>query len=215
MEKYIETTMENLERNNIKPFYVEKREEVVPLIKTLVKKGESISCGGSVTLHECEVDTKILKSGDYDFIDRSGLQGEELREAYGKAFMCDTFFTSSNAVTERGELYNVDGNSNRVACIVYGPRQVIMVVGKNKIVPNINAAVERVKKSAAPPNTVRLSCDTPCAKLGECVSLSNENAFICDGCHGKSRICCNYVISAQQRHKDRIKVIIVNENLGY
>lgn len=146
MEKYIETTMENLERNNIKPFYVEKREEVVPLIKTLLKKGESISCGGSVTLHECEVDTKILKSGDYDFIDRSGLQGEELREAYGKAFMCDTFFTSSNAVTERGELYNVDGNSNRVACIVYGPRQVIMVVGKNKIVPNINAAVERVKK---------------------------------------------------------------------
>lgn len=215
MEKYIETTMENLERNNIKPFYVEKREEVVPLIKKLVKKGESISCGGSVTLHECEVDTKILKSGDYDFIDRSGLQGEELREAYGKAFMCDTFFTSSNAVTERGELYNVDGNSNRVACIVYGPRQVIMVVGKNKIVPNINAAVERVKKSAAPPNTVRLSCDTPCAKLGECVSLSNENAFICDGCHGESRICCNYVISAQQRHKDRIKVIIVNENLGY
>lgn len=215
MEKYIETTMENLERNNIKPFYVEKREEVVPLIKTLVKKGESISCGGSVTLHECEVDTKILKSGDYDFIDRSGLQGEELREAYGKAFMCDTFFTSSNAVTERGELYNVDGNSNRVACIVYGPRQVIMVVGKNKIVPNINAAVERVKKSAAPPNTVRLSCDTPCAKLGECVSLSSEDAFICDGCHGESRICCNYVISAQQRHKDRIKVIIVNENLGY
>lgn len=215
MEKYIETTMENLERNNIKPFYVEKREEVVPLIKTLVKKGESISCGGSVTLHECEVDTKIFKSGDYDFIDRSGLQGEELREAYGKAFMCDTFFTSSNAVTERGELYNVDGNSNRVACIVYGPRQVIMVVGKNKIVPNINAAVERVKKSAAPPNTMRLSCDTPCAKLGECVSLSNENAFICDGCHSESRICCNYVISAQQRHKDRIKVIIVNENLGY
>lgn len=215
MEKYIETTMENLERNNIKPFYVEKKEEVVPLIKTLVKKGESISCGGSVTLRECEVDTKILKSGDYDFIDRSGLQGEELREAYGKAFMCDTFFTSSNAVTERGELYNVDGNSNRVACIVYGPRQVIMVVGKNKIVPNINAAVERVKKSAAPPNTARLSCDTPCAKLGECVSLSNENAFICDGCHGESRICCNYVISAQQRHKDRIKVIIVNENLGY
>lgn len=215
MEKYIETTMENLERNNIKPFYVEKREDVVPLIKTLLKKGESISCGGSVTLHECEVDTKILKSGDYDFIDRSGLQGEELREAYGKAFMCDTFFTSSNAVTERGELYNVDGNSNRVACIVYGPRQVIMVVGKNKIVPNINAAVERVKKSAAPPNTVRLSCDTPCAKLGECVSLSNENAFICDGCHSESRICCNYVISAQQRHKDRIKVIIVNENLGY
>lgn len=215
MEQYIEKTMKNLEKNNIKAFYAESREEVVPLIKTLINKGESVSCGGSVSLKECGVNTEILGSGDYDFIDRTGLQGEELRRAYGRAFMCDTYFCSSNAVTERGELYNVDGNSNRVACIVYGPKQVIMVVGRNKIVPDINAAVIRVKQKAAPSNTVRLSCDTPCAKLGECVSLSKENAFICDGCKSDARICCNYVVTAQQRHKDRIKVIIVNEDLGY
>ncbi|MGN0521181.1 MAG: lactate utilization protein [Eubacterium sp.] len=210
----IEKTMQNLEKNGIKPYFVETKEEVVPLIKTLVKKGESVSNGGSVSLKETGV-SDLLCCGDYDFIDRSGLQGEELRQAYLRAFGCDTYFCSSNAVTENGELYNVDGNSNRVACIVYGPRQVIMVVGVNKIVKNIDEAIKRVKCNAAPKNTVRLNIDTPCNKTGECISLSKENSFICDGCNSPGRVCCNYVISAKQRHKDRIKVILVNEPLGY
>ena len=214
MEKYIEQTMQALEKNNMKPYYVETAHEVVPLVKSLMKKGESVSCGGSVTINETNVFTEILESGEYDFIDRRGLQGEKLRQAYGKAFMCDTFITSSNAVTQNGELYNVDGNSNRVACIVFGPRQVIVVVGKNKIVPNIDDAIRRVKEIAAPKNTVRLNCNTPCAKTGECISLKHGK-YICDGCASEGRVCCNYVVTAQQRHKDRIKVIIVNENLGY
>ncbi len=210
----IEKTMKNLEKNNIKPYFAETKEDVVPIIKTLINKGESVSNGGSESLKETGV-TDLLKSGDYDFIDRTGLEGEELRQAYIRAFGCDTFFCSSNAVTENGELYNVDGNSNRVACIVYGPKQVIMVVGVNKIVKNIDEAIERVKCKAAPPNTVRLNLDTPCRKTGKCVSLSKEKSFICDGCASPSRVCCNYVVSAHQRHKNRIKVIIVNENLGY
>lgn len=214
MLDYIKTTMENLEKNGIKPYYAESREDVVPLIKTLINNGESVSNGGSETLKQCKV-FDLIKNGDYDFIDRTDLEGEELRQAYIRAYGCDTYFCSSNAVTQRGELYNVDGNSNRVSCIVYGPRQVIMVVGKNKIVPTINDAVERVKKCAAPPNTVRLNLDTPCSKTGKCVSLSNENSLICDGCASNKRVCCNYVISAKQRHKDRIKIIIVNEDLGY
>ena len=156
-----------------------------------------------------------MQNGDYDFIDRSGLEGEQLRNAYIKTFGCDTFFTSSNAVTENGELYNVDGNSNRVACIVYGPRQVIMIVGVNKIVENLDEAILRVKTICAPMNTKRLGIATPCNKTGKCISLSKENTFMCDGCGGNTRICCNYVVSAKQRHKDRIKLIIVNENLGY
>lgn len=210
----IKKTMSNLEKNGFKPYFVESSAEVVPLIKTLIKKGESVSNGGSQSLKQTGV-SQLLASGDYDFIDRTGLEGEALRQSYIRAFGCDTYFCSSNAVTENGELYNVDGNSNRVACIVYGPRQVIMVVGINKIVKNINEAFERVKTTAAPPNTVRLNLNTPCSKTGKCVSLLKEDSFVCDGCASESRVCCNYVISAKQRHKDRIKVIIVNENLGY
>lgn len=210
----IKKTMDNLEKNGIKSYFVETKEEVVPLIKTLVNKGESVSNGGSVTLQETGV-MDLLNSGDYDFIDRTGLEGEELRQAYIRAFGCDTFFCSSNAVTENGELYNVDGNSNRVACIVYGPRQVIMVAGVNKIVKDINEAVKRVKEKAAPLNTKRLSCKTPCEATGKCISLNKEDPLMCDGCASPQRVCCNYVVSARQRHKDRIKVILVNENLGY
>lgn len=210
----IEKVMANLEKNGIKPYFVETKQEVVPLVKTLICKGESVSNGGSQSLKEAGI-MDLLNCGDYDFIDRTGLQGEELRQAYIRAFGCDTFFCSSNAVTEKGELYNVDGNSNRVACIVYGPKQVIMVVGKNKIVKDINEAINRVKTVAAPANTVRLDCATPCQKTGKCISLNNEDSLICDGCGSEQRICCNYVVSAHQRHKDRIKVIIVNENLGY
>lgn len=210
----IVSLMKNLERNNIKPYYVEKKEDVIPLVKSLIKKGESVSNGGSMTLKETGV-MDLLASGDYDFIDRTGLEGEELRQAYVRAFGCDTYFCSSNAVTENGELYNVDGNSNRVACIVYGPRQVIMVVGVNKIVKNIDEAVMRVKTNCAPKNTKRLNCQTPCNKIGECISLMQDNSEICAGCGSDGRVCCNYVITARQRHKDRIKVIIVNEDLGF
>lgn len=214
MNKKIQKTMENLEKNGIKAFFVETKEEVAPLIETLVPEGSSVSNGGSVTLAETGV-MSLLQSGKYDFIDRRGLDGEELRNSYIKTYGCDAYFCSSNAVTENGELYNVDGNSNRVSCIVFGPRQVIMVVGVNKIVPDINAAIKRVKENAAPPNTVRLNCKTPCAATGHCISLDDENAFMCDGCASPQRICCNYVVSAQQRYKHRIKVIIVNEKLGY
>lgn len=210
----IKKTMDNLAKNNMKPYFVETKEEVLPLIKTLIHKGESISHGGSETLKEIGA-IDFFKNGGYDYIDRSGLEGEDIRNAYIRAFGCDTYFTSSNAVTQNGELYNVDGNSNRVACIVYGPRQVIVIVGINKIVDNIDDAINRVKTQAAPPNTKRLSCKTPCSVTGKCISLDRDNPMMCDGCQSEQRICCNYVVSAKQRHKDRIKVIIVNENLGY
>ncbi|MBQ9229256.1 MAG: lactate utilization protein [Eubacterium sp.] len=214
MEQLIENTMKNLEKNGMQPFYAENREAVLPIVQSLLHPGDSVSHGGSVTLSECGI-TALLANGDYDYIDRSKYAPENVREAFLKAFACDSYLTSSNAVTERGELYNVDGNSNRVACIVYGPKQVIVIVGKNKIVPDINAAIRRVKEKAAPPNCVRLGIPSACSKLGKCVSLTKEDPFLCDGCAADIRICCNYVVSAKQREKNRIKVIIVNESLGY
>lgn len=212
----IKLTMENLKRNNMQPFYVESKTDVVPLVETLIKEGDTVSNGGSMSLKETKV-IGLLKSGRYNYLDRGklGITPEEVEEVYRKTYCADAYFASANAITENGELYNVDGNSNRVSAILYGPKSVILVCGYNKIVKNIDEAALRVKTCAAPPNTVRLKCDTYCAKFGKCVSTEIADAEIPSGCKSNGRICCNYVISAQQRHVNRIKVIIVGEELGY
>ena len=122
---------------------------------------------------------------------------------------------SSNAVTESGVLYNVDGNGNRVAALTFGPKSVIVVMGYNKIVKDLDEAVRRVKTVSAPANAVRLNCETYCRHTGVCVSLSKEHPEMADGCRNSDRVCATYVVSGQQRVKDRIKVILVGEELGY
>lgn len=216
LKQRVEITMENLRRNKMQPFYCDTKEEACALVRTLIHEGDTVSCGGSVTLKETGV-YDIITSGTYNFLDRSaeGITPDEVEEIYRKTFCADAFFTSANAVTENGELYNVDGNSNRVAAILYGPKSVVVVCGVNKLVKNIDEAIRRVKTVAAPQNTIRLHIETPCGKTGECVSLKKDNADFCDGCHGEGRICCNYVVCAQQRHVNRIKVIIIGEEYGY
>ena len=111
---------------------------------------------------------------------------------------------------------NVDGFSNRISSIAFGPKKVIMIVGVNKIVKDVKEGLLRVKKIAAPKNCVRLKLDNPCVKLGKCVSLfKSDDPDMCDGCDKETRICCNYLISAKQREKGRITVVFVNEELGY
>mgnify|MGYP000807902066 FL=1 len=133
-----ERTAENLRRNNMEVYIAENSSEAVRIIEGLLKEGETISCGGSATLAESGV-TELMRSGKYNFIDRSKAESrEETEELYRKAFFADTYLTSANAVTENGELYNVDGNSNRVAAICYGPESVIFIVGINKIVRDLD-----------------------------------------------------------------------------
>lgn len=207
-------TAENLRKNNMEAYIAQNSDEAVKIVESLLKEGESISCGGSATLQESGV-MELMKSGKYNFIDRSKAKSaEEIEAAYRQVFSCDTYLTSSNAVTENGELYNVDGNSNRVAAICYGPESVIFVVGMNKIVRNIDEAVTRVKAVAAPPNCLRLEKKTPCFATGECISLK-QGGDMASGCKCEERICCNYLVSAYQRHKNRFKVVLIAENLGY
>ena len=212
----MEKLMQNLRKNNMEPYFVNTKQEVVPLVESLLKEGETLSCGGSMSLKETGV-FDLLKSGKYNFLDRSteGLTKEQIDEIYRKTFSADTFFASANAVTEQGEIYNVDGNANRVAAIMFGPQSVILIVGKNKIVKDLNEAQLRVKTVCAPLNTKRLNCDTYCNKTGKCVSLKNEGSFMSDGCDSDGRICCSYTVLGHQRIKNRIKVIIVNETLGF
>lgn len=212
MDKRIEKTIENLKKNNMAAYYVENSAEVVKLVDELLTEGETISCGGSVTLAESGV-FALMQSGRYNFLDRSLAKSpEEIAEIYRKTFYCDTFLTSANAVTEEGELVNVDGNCNRISAITFGPKSVIVVVGMNKIVSDVTEGFKRVKEIAAPLNTKRLGCNTPCVKLGHCIKADRP---IPEGCDSPERICVNYLVSGRQRIKDRVKVIICNESLGY
>ena len=213
MTERIEKTMRNLEKNNINAFFVQTKEEVVPVIENIVEEGSTVAVGGSVTLTEAGV-LDHLRSGRYEFIDRykEGLTPEEIEDVFRKSFSVDAYFCSSNAVTEDGELYNVDGNANRIGAIAFGPKKVVMIVGINKIVKNIDEAVKRVKTVAAPKNARRLNCKSYCNLKGHCMDMEGG---IGKGCNAPTRICKHYLVSTVQKYPGRINVIFVNEELGY
>ncbi len=217
MTEQIQKLFKNLEKNRMKPLFAETKADAVNFVKDMLFDGCVITAGGSMSLKESGV-LNLINDPRYNFKDRSaaGITPDEQQECYKASIGADFFFCSSNAVTENGELLNVDGFANRISSIAFGPKRVVMIVGVNKIVPDLKSAFLRVKKTAAPKNCVRLGLDTPCAKLGHCVSLlSNSSPDFADGCSGNTRICCDYLVSALQRQKDRITVILVNESLGY
>lgn len=205
IEEKIKRTMINLEKNNMEACLVENEEELIEKVKAIIKKGDTVSVGGSMTLFETGI-IDFLRSGEYNFLDRykEGLKAEEVKEIYRKSFFADAYFVSSNAVTEDGELYNVDGNGNRVAAMIYGPDKVIVIVGINKIVKDLAEAINRNRSCSAPANAKRLNRNTACAKVGYCMD-----------CSSNERICNDYVLIRKQGQKGRIKVIIVNKELGY
>ena len=217
MNEIIKKTTENLERNNMKAYYAENKAEACKIVEDMLFPDAVITAGGSVSLTESGV-WDIINRPEYKFYNRlkPGITDEERLEIFRAAIGCDFFFCSSNAVTENGELINVDGFANRISSICFGPKKVVMIVGANKIVKDVDAGILRVKQIAAPKNTARLNVDAPCKKLGHCISLEKcDDPKMTDGCCGSTRICCDYLVSAMQREKDRINVIICAENLGY
>lgn len=220
VKKITETKINNviraLEANNMTGIYAPDCAAAIEEVRKLLHDGDTISMGGTVTAKESGV-AELIRSDKYNFLDRNapGITPEQIKEIYTKTFGADVFVTSTNAVTENGELYNVDGNSNRVAAMLFGPEKVIVIAGYNKIVPDINSAAQRVKTIAAPANCARLNMDTYCNEKGRCVSLNKKNPDFCDGCKSDDRICSNYTIMSRQRRKGRVFVILVGEELGY
>lgn len=217
MNERINSVIKALNKNNMDAVFCEKKEEIVPLVKKMLFDGCVITAGGSMSLKESGV-WDLICSENYNFLDRSkqGISPKEQEEAFKAAIGCDFFFCSTNALTFNGELINVDGFCNRISSIAFGPKKVIMVVGVNKIVENVNEGFLRIKREVAPKNCLRLGIDSPCAKLGHCVSLEkSDNPDITAGCDYAGRICCSYLINAHQRIKDRITVILCGDSLGY
>jgi len=200
----LDSVAKALNKNRMEAYVVENKQELINEIGKLISKKDKVFSGGSKTLNETGV-IDFLNEGGYDYYyrgrrDENGNEIDVMREA----FYGDWYLTSTNAVTLDGELYNVDGNANRVAAISFGPKNVIVVAGYNKVVKDIAEAVERVKAIAAPANCVRLEKNTGCAVTGHCTQ-----------CHSEDRICCAYTVHSFQRAAGRIKVFLLPEELGY
>lgn len=212
----IEKTVNALKENGMNVVFANTAEQARQEVKKLLNKDSTTASGGSVTLKETGI-YDLITCEDYNYIDRFEAKTEEEKaEMFSKISKCDYYFCSANAITENGELVNVDGFSNRVSALCFGPKNVIVVAGKNKLVKDVKEGFLRIKRIAAPKNCVRLNKNTPCAKTGKCISLSEtESPDICGGCKSPDRICRNYVVCGPQAVKGRITVIICMEDLGY
>ena len=200
-EKLAQKVIKGLESRNMTGYYAVDKEEALRNALDFIPKKSSISKGGAMSAHEIGL-VEALKSGDYNFIDRDAT--EDKRAAMLAAYDADYFLTSANAMTEDGVMVNIDGNSNRVSAIAQGPKHVIVIAGMNKVCPDIDAALKRARNVAAPINAQRFGLETPCTKTGKCMD-----------CKSPDTICCQFLITRFSRHKDRIHIILVNEDLGF
>ena len=198
------TIVKNLERRHFDAWYCATKEEACSLALKLIPEGASVSWGGSMTIRDIGL-TEALKKGNYRVIDRDEARTEEeKKKAYLDAFDADYYLASVNALSEDGVLVNIDGNGNRVAAMVYGPRNVLLVAGLNKAAKTAAEAVSRARNVAAPMNQHRFDHKTPCMTTGTC-----------ENCLSPDCICSQILITRNASPKGRIKVILVGEELGF
>lgn len=193
--------IKGLESRNMSGYWADSREEALRIALELIPEGGTVTMGGAMSAHEIGL-VEAVKSGPYRFLDRDAVSDK--RAAMLAAYDADVFLSSCNAMTEDGVLVNIDGNANRVSAIAQGPKKVIMIVGMNKICPDVDAAMKRARNVAAPINAQRFGLSTPCARTGACMN-----------CKAPDTICCQFLITRFSRHAGRIHVILVNDTLGF
>lgn len=203
-EKTAATIIKNLAKRQMEGYYCPDSASAVQKALSLMPEGSSIAWGGSMSLIDSGL-MAAVKSGPYQIIDRDRAKTpEEMKKLYAEVVCSDYFLMSTNAITMDGELINIDGRGNRVAFLCYGPSNVLILAGMNKVVSDVPSGFKRVRDIATPPNTTRLNKNTPCAVTGRC-----ENCFSPD-C-----ICSQFVMTRRSGIPGRIKVILVGKELGY
>ncbi len=199
-----EGLIKNLEKRGMEGYYFADSGALRNYLKEALPADAVIAWGGSESIKESGV-MELLREGGYPLIDRDKARSpQEAREIFSRIVMADYYFMSTNAITMDGELVNIDGNGNRVAALVQGPSHVCLIVGRNKVAPSLRDAVSRSRNIAAPANVKRLHKQTPCQLSGRC-----------GDCLSPDCICSHLVITRRSSHKGRIKVFLVNEDLGY
>lgn len=198
------TVVANLEKRHFEAYYCPTTAEALQKALELIPEGSSVGWGGSVTIREMGL-TKAIHEKNYTVIDRDLAKSpEETVELQKKCLTADYFITSTNAMSEDGILVNVDGTGNRLAAICFGPKNVIVVCGMNKIAQNLEAAISRARFTAAPINAGRFDIKTPCNVSGKC-----------HNCVSVDSICSEILITRTSRPANRVKVILVGEELGF
>lgn len=205
----LEAVKENLESNNFEVFVAQKAQDAKKIaVNDIIPKLDikTVSWGGSISFIETGLFHELNGRADLEVLNTfdKELSAEQMMELRRQSLMVDLFVTGTNAVTEAGHLVNLDMVGNRVAAIMWGPKNVLLIIGRNKVCGDLEDAMFRIKNYAAPVNTMRLDKKTPCRKSG-----------ICHDCSSPDRICNYWTITEKCFVKHRIKIILVNEDLGF
>lgn len=199
-----QSIIKKLALRNMTGHYCDTAAEAVELVRSLVGDGESVTWGGSATFSQSGAKNALAADG-HPMIDRmEASTADEQEEMWRRQVSADWFFMSTNAITLDGELVNIDGNANRLALLLHGPKHVCVIAGMNKVVADVESGIKRIRTVARPLNAARLHTNTPCELTGTCAD-----------CHSQGCMCCQEVITRHSRHEGRIHVILVGENLGY
>lgn len=195
--------VEALKRRQFDAYYVADKKNVAEKVLELIPQNDVVSWGGTTTVEQLGI-KKLLKDNGYSVIDRDSAKSlEEKLEKMRNSLNCDTFLMSSNAITEKGELFNIDRVGNRVAALCFGPKSVIIIAGMNKIVPDMEAAYSKVRHYTSPINAQRFCDSTPCSKTGECADCLSPQC------------CCAQMVATRFCFPaGKIKIVLVNDELG-
>lgn len=202
-EKQAETIIKHLQKRGMEGYYCADSKSAVQKALSLIPEGSTVTWGGSESIKECGL-VEALKDAPVTIWDRKDVKPEDMKAFYLKAFSANVYLMSSNAITLDGQLVNIDGTGNRIAALTYGPDRVILIVGMNKVCPDLESAITRVHNVAAPPNCMRLNIENPCTKDG-----------ICHNCLSPTKICNMLHVMHFNRFPGRIQVVLVGEQLGF
>lgn len=204
-QELIRETASALEKNGYTVTSFNTREEARSHILSLVPTQGTVGIGGSVTIQQLELTSDLL-TGGHQILDHNapGIGPEEALEIRRRQLTCDVFLTSANAVTQQGSIVNTDGVGNRAAAMIFGPKRIVIVIGVNKLVKDLEAAYDRIKTIAAPQNNQRLNKPNPCVKAGKCVD-----------CQLPTRICNVTTVINKKPSLSDTHVVIIGEELGY
>lgn len=198
-------TVEALKHNRFHAVYYKTAQQALEQTLSMIPADATVGIAGSWTLIQLNVVELLEARGNTVFCHhKPGLTPEEILDIRRKQLTCDVFLTSTNAITEDGRLVNMDATGNRVAAMMFGPKKVIVIAGENKIVENFDAAMQRIRKTAAPLNNKRLNRPNPCVHTGECMD-----------CQGPTRLCNITSILHKKPPVSDIHVFVVGESLGY